>query len=237
MRTSIRLLAAGAAVLALGAASAASAAVFVSVDGTNTVATSPDGVYSFGLDCGTVNCGGFTNVQVSGDTGTLPTLLHSQNVDATTAAGSAADITVFVTRTNITSADFDDFFSSFTSNNSFILGAGNSQVTPFTVTMSTFIDSSNGLFDGTLVSSFSTSAPGATSDNVFASGTTGGGTFSVTEEYVIHANAFTQSESSSPSIVFAGAGVPEPTTWGLMIMGFGGIGAMVRGRRRQAAFA
>jgi hypothetical protein len=31
--------------------------------------------------------------------------------------------------------------------------------------------------------------------------------------------------------------VPEPTTWGLMIMGFGGIGALVRGRRRQAALA
>lgn len=31
--------------------------------------------------------------------------------------------------------------------------------------------------------------------------------------------------------------VPEPTTWALMIMGFGGIGAMVRNRRRQAALA
>jgi hypothetical protein len=32
-------------------------------------------------------------------------------------------------------------------------------------------------------------------------------------------------------------GVPEPTTWGLMIMGFGGIGAMLRRRRQTAAFA
>lgn len=31
--------------------------------------------------------------------------------------------------------------------------------------------------------------------------------------------------------------VPEPTTWALMIMGFGGVGAMVRNRRRQAALA
>ena len=29
--------------------------------------------------------------------------------------------------------------------------------------------------------------------------------------------------------------VPEPTTWALMIMGFGGVGAMVRNRRRQVA--
>ncbi len=31
--------------------------------------------------------------------------------------------------------------------------------------------------------------------------------------------------------------VPEPATWGLMIMGFGGVGALLRSRRRQAAFA
>ena len=31
--------------------------------------------------------------------------------------------------------------------------------------------------------------------------------------------------------------VPEPATWGLMILGFGGVGAMTRNRRRQAAFA
>ena len=31
--------------------------------------------------------------------------------------------------------------------------------------------------------------------------------------------------------------VPEPATWGLMIMGFGGVGFMVRRRRQGAAFA
>jgi hypothetical protein len=30
------------------------------------------------------------------------------------------------------------------------------------------------------------------------------------------------------------AGVPEPATWGLMILGMGGVGAMMRTRRRQA---
>lgn len=32
-------------------------------------------------------------------------------------------------------------------------------------------------------------------------------------------------------------GVPEPATWGLMLMGFGGLGAMVRGRRKAAVAA
>jgi hypothetical protein len=34
------------------------------------------------------------------------------------------------------------------------------------------------------------------------------------------------------------AAIPEPATWGLMIMGFGGMGAVLRNRRRQGlAFA
>ena len=32
-------------------------------------------------------------------------------------------------------------------------------------------------------------------------------------------------------------GIPEPATWGLMIMGFGGIGSVIRARRRQAVLS
>lgn len=44
--------------------------------------------------------------------------------------------------------------------------------------------------------------------------------------------------SASWSGVGSFAPVPEPATWGLMIVGFGGVGALLRSRRRQAvAFA
>ena len=40
------------------------------------------------------------------------------------------------------------------------------------------------------------------------------------------------------TISFAPGAVPEPATWGLMIVGFGGVGGLLRSRRRQgAAFA
>jgi MSHA biogenesis protein MshQ len=39
------------------------------------------------------------------------------------------------------------------------------------------------------------------------------------------------------STTISAVAVPEPTTWGLMIIGFGGIGAVIRHRRRQTALA
>ncbi|HEY0436902.1 MAG TPA: PEPxxWA-CTERM sorting domain-containing protein, partial [Phenylobacterium sp.] len=35
----------------------------------------------------------------------------------------------------------------------------------------------------------------------------------------------------------ANAGVPEPASWALMLVGFGGVGALARGRRRTPSVA
>ncbi len=42
-----------------------------------------------------------------------------------------------------------------------------------------------------------------------------------------------------PNFTFTGGGnaIPEPATWALMLMGFGGAGAMLRGRRKALATA
>ncbi|MDP3590675.1 PEPxxWA-CTERM sorting domain-containing protein, partial [Phenylobacterium sp.] len=34
-----------------------------------------------------------------------------------------------------------------------------------------------------------------------------------------------------------GAGIPEPATWAMMLVGFGAVGTMVRSQRRRGALA
>ena len=46
---------------------------------------------------------------------------------------------------------------------------------------------------------------------------------------------FTSSQFAFESDTFSFSVVPEPATWGLMIMGFGGLGAMLRSNRRRQA--
>lgn len=42
-------------------------------------------------------------------------------------------------------------------------------------------------------------------------------------------------DGSQLDFALAPGGVPEPATWGLMLLGFGGLGAMLRSQRRWAA--
>ena len=94
----------------------------------------------------------------------------------------------------------------------------------------TYVSSANTLFDGTQVSDYTfNSANNALGQNITSGLAVGAGPFSVTERYTI--TAINQGSSKATIDMFA---VPEPTTWALMILGFGGVGAMVRGRRRQA---
>ena len=221
-------LAATAAVAALFATSA-SAAVFISFDGTTSVYSQPtDGVFEFTAVCGAAGaaCGGFETVTVEGSAPlALPGLLHSDNVSVNAPDSGTASLTIWVTRTGLTSLG-DNFFSSFTSNN---------QGGAINVHLETLISASNELFGGTLLADFDHNAVGSDSDNVNSVFDTGAGTYSVTEKYVLTALSSGTERSASPTITLATtAPIPEPATWALMILGFGGAGAMMRRSRRLA---
>jgi len=221
MKTITKLLAATAFALSMSAASA-QAAIFVgySLDGgatINTVLVDPDdGTYSWAG----ANLGGFETITVDGHGDEVPALLHSDTV--TVNASGAANLTIFITRTDLSAPDYHGFFSGFSGNTQF----GDN----YTVTMSTLFDAGNGQYTGSLLRTVTYTGFGADSDNFYDVGYDLSGTFSVTHRYDI---STARGGSTSPSIVLGA--VPEPATWALMIMGFGGAGAMLR--RRRAAFA
>jgi hypothetical protein len=47
----------------------------------------------------------------------------------------------------------------------------------------------------------------------------------------------TTAGTTTGDLNFAAVAIPEPATWGLMMLGFGGVGAILRRRRMQPAFA
>ena len=63
----------------------------------------------------------------------------------------------------------------------------------------------------------------------------GAGTHSINVHgAVLTTGAGQKAASYSGTLNLSPVVVPEPATWGLMIMGFGGVGAMIRTRRRLA---
>ena len=225
MRAITKFAAAAAVALTMGTVSAADAAIYISFDGVTTAATFADGTFIYS----TTNIGGFETINVLGDTGAFPALFHSQQVDVNTNGGNA-NLSVYVTQTDIAGPMPQyGYFSSFTGNNS---------RDGITVTTSTFADASNGLFGGTLLSTttFAPTQGSASLNDVYAAALPpSAGLFSVTHKYEF-TDVGVGRGSTSPTITLAAA-VPEPGTWALMIIGFGGAGAMLRSRRRSAALA
>lgn len=210
--------AATAALCAFGAASASQAAVYIAIDtggGVTQVASFSDGLYDLDL----TNVGGFNSVSVEGNTGPSPGLLHSDVVSFN--ASGPASITLYVTRTGLTTVP--QAFRSGLSHNTL---SGNA-----TVVESTFADADDGKFGGDLLATKTYTGQLAQSNNFYSYWSDdNGGTYSVTHKYVVTA---TGGVNTSPTVVLAG--VPEPGTWALMIMGFGGAGAMLRRRKMAVA--
>jgi hypothetical protein len=206
---------------ALAASASANAATTISIGAAHDGGSIVD-LASGGTNAGILGAvvGNFDINNISGVFGPLPDLLSSNALDASNNGGGGT-LDVYVTIQGITAAMAHTFKSSLTEN---VLSGG------WSVVESTFLNLDNSKY-GTLTQLGSQSFNTIGTSVQFAAPPVAG-TFSVTELY--HITAVGTGNAQSTIDV---SGVPEPATWGLMILGFGGVGAMVRGRRRQGVFA
>jgi PEP-CTERM motif len=200
------------------AADAATIAIGLQQAGVNGGAITNEGAGPISISYGTFNLNnvsGITNPSIL-----LPQILNSNAIDAnTTGSGS---INVFVTALGLGAPlGSIPFQSAFTVNT---LTAG------WTVLEQTFISTSNALWTGSLLDATSFGAIGT---NVLtALGTTGAGPYSITAEYTITAVG-----AGSSNATINVSAVPEPATWGMMLLGFAGLAFAFRQSRRKVSFA
>jgi len=220
MNTFSKTLVAAAATAAFAMAGSASAAVYISFDGvTDAFVDLDDGAINQGFGA----LGGFASVLVQGNADTVGKgILHSTAVEVT-AASTAANLTIWVTRTGLIS-DFKALFSS----------TNNNLDTGLTSTVEQFYSTSNQKYGGTSLGAITKINFGSNSVEG-ALDIPGGGLYSWTQKYTVTATAGNGGRSASPTSL--AVAVPEPGTWALMIMGFGGAGAMIRSRRKAMVAA
>jgi len=211
--------AAAAAAITTFSATAADAAVFMGFEFNGGGIATVDSDASI-----TSYNGAFGDFEVnvySGTDGVFPQLLgttgHSRN---SAGANNAGTLDIYVTVTDLANMP-KSFFSSFANN---VLPAG------WSVTTRTYVDNNNGLYGGSLLSSNTFTSIGTYTDT--SGGHSDTGLYSLTARYTIVATSKGEAQSN-----IAIAAVPEPGTWALMIMGFGGAGAMIRSRRKAMVAA
>jgi len=210
--------AAAAATLLTFSATAADAAVYMGLENNG------GGIVTVDTDASIVAfAGAFGTFEVnvlSGTDGIFPQLLGSSLHSRNSAGGDAGTLDVYVTVTDLVAIPDYKFFSSFAAN---VLPTG------WTMQLRTYADDSNGLYGGALLADNTFGGIGIYED---VNSTPLSGQYSVTARYTI--TAPTTGEALGNASI---AAVPEPGTWALMIMGFGGAGAMIRSRRKALVAA
>jgi hypothetical protein len=168
--------------------------------------------------------GVFNTNSVIGQVGPLPDLLDSLSVNQITASGSGT-LNIFVTNTGFTSP--------FGSNVLFDSGLTVNEIpTGWTVQERTFLDSNDGTYTtATLLGDRTFNSIGSMIQ--LDAAPTGPGPYSVTEEYTIHATG----AGNTSGTIDLSSPVPEPATWAMFLLGFLGVGFMVRSARRENTIA
>lgn len=233
MKTMTKFLAATAVALTMGATSAAQAAIFISIDGSTdlyaNVAVDAFGKFSQDFKLLTnAQRGGFESLVVDGNVGIFPEVLSSRSVNANSTG--AANVNIWVTQTDLTLAQAAYFLSSYSFN----------ATRTWSGSAATFVSDKNAKYTGAAAGSWNFAALSCTKpscgqgQDVSSLGQidVSNALYSVTHQYNINSNGKTGSGDISAR---TSALVPEPGTWALMIMGFGGAGAMLRSRRRSLA--
>ena len=220
MRTFSKIAAASAAVMALCAATPSQAAVWLGFQNNGGAIVTVDVDASIVFFAGSF--GAFEVAAFSGSDGVYPQLGGASGQLQNSAGGDAGTLDVYVTVDNLT--EFPGFFdSSFAAN---VLPAG------WTLTTQTYANANNALWGigGTLLANKTFNGIGTHVE--LDPALVGPSPYSLTMRYTIRAPTH---GAALANIAIGAVTVPEPATWALMLMGFGGAGYMIR--RRRGAFA
>lgn len=210
--------------LAIAAATPANAAITISysVNGGALTTLATDSVLTGSAGFQGNDGGYFFNVGATGRPLTASPydfLTQSLNINSNGVAGT---LNVFITETGLPRITNGTLLSTFTSN---------------TMLNSTTRITSSYTFPTSIADSNTLQTNNFTNPGVFQGLNTIStpiGTFSLTTRYDITFGAGTGNFNGTANITTA---VPEPATWGMMIMGFGLMGGVLRRRKTSVAFA
>lgn len=208
-------LAASVAAIALAPAASATVCIGVAVNGgaiSNVGCDSGSGSVNYNTTTG----GYFFNVSATGFPLLASPTMLTQSVNIQSQGGANAIIDVYITQTGNTTFT-GGLLSTFTSNT----------ISGLTATLTSAYDTGNGLFTGVVLQNNSFTGTG-----MFSAGNALGTVTGPWSETVRYRLNFTGGNGSNFNGTANLTAVPEPATWGLMLLGFGAMGGMLRTRRQ-----
>lgn len=210
MKRILAALAASASIIVLAAPASAGIFIGVSINGGPITQVAVDGATG-SVNYNTTNGGIFFNTNGTGFPLLLQPNLLTQSVNIGS-SGNGGTVSIYITQTDLT-AFSGALTSTFTSNT----------ISNATVALSTYYSAANTLFGGTLLQSSSFTGTGTFAG---VNPLTLNLPFSETVRYDLAFGPGTGNFNGTANLTLAA--VPEPATWGLMILGFAGLGYAVR---------